>query len=139
MNEKINSLREYDRPLLQISLSRFSLLLTCNIPSGDKCDQCEPTYYGYGMEGCATCGCSSTGSTSMQCDAYGQCPCKPGIGGIQCDRYVMFGSVVCDIDSLVCDIDSVVCDINSLLCMKLIWQSNYTLLFWSTKSPLMEM
>ena len=32
------------------------------------------------------CECSSEGSESLQCDANGQCTCKPGFDGLKCDE-----------------------------------------------------
>ena len=44
--------------------------------TGRTCDKCESFHYGFSEEGCRSCNCSSLGSTSLQCDADGQCPCR---------------------------------------------------------------
>ncbi|KAF4521048.1 hypothetical protein B566_EDAN008120 [Ephemera danica] len=57
---------------------------------GEKCDRCEPGYWGLpkiseGFQGCIPCGCSLLGSVREDCEQMtGRCVCKPGIHGIKC-------------------------------------------------------
>ncbi|XP_065165794.1 agrin-like isoform X2 [Atheta coriaria] len=57
---------------------------------GEKCDRCEPGYWGLpkissGHQGCIPCGCSPIGSVREDCEQMtGRCVCKPGIQGQKC-------------------------------------------------------
>lgn len=54
--------------------------------SGEKCDQCEPGFYGLTSGfGCLPCNCSLSGSVSGVCNDAGQCPCVNGVAGLKCD------------------------------------------------------
>ncbi|XP_042299302.1 laminin subunit alpha-3-like [Sceloporus undulatus] len=53
--------------------------------AGPKCRQCAPGYYSYPT--CLSCRCSPHGSYQGSCNpTTGQCECRPGITGQQCDR-----------------------------------------------------
>ncbi|XP_059501383.1 laminin subunit alpha-2 isoform X3 [Stegostoma tigrinum] len=56
---------------------------------GQHCDRCAPGYYGNPrIEGsaCVQCECDPIGSLPVPCDkATGQCSCKPGMRGWNCD------------------------------------------------------
>ncbi|CAF1124771.1 unnamed protein product [Didymodactylos carnosus] len=56
---------------------------------GRRCDQCQENYYGLNndeVDGCKPCDCYPGGSYSSQCDIQtGQCPCREGMNGRQCD------------------------------------------------------
>nr|XP_020464725.1 laminin subunit alpha-5 [Monopterus albus] len=55
--------------------------------AGPHCDICAPGYYGDAIttKNCTKCSCSQCGTES--CDPHtGQCRCKPGVTGPQCDR-----------------------------------------------------
>ena len=55
--------------------------------AGVNCERCQENYYADPVTGsCIACQCSSVGSRSLQCDATGQCQCKPGVHGPKCDR-----------------------------------------------------
>ncbi|NXI50136.1 LAMA3 protein, partial [Chloroceryle aenea] len=56
-----------------------------------KCEECEKNYFSYHpLAGCESCNCSERGvvnAASPECDKNtGQCKCKPGIKGRQCDQ-----------------------------------------------------
>ncbi|XP_050347435.1 agrin-like [Nymphalis io] len=57
---------------------------------GEKCDRCEPGYWGLprigiGHAGCIPCGCSAFGSVREDCEQMtGRCVCKSGIQGQKC-------------------------------------------------------
>ncbi|KAJ2947920.1 hypothetical protein O0L34_g9712 [Tuta absoluta] len=57
---------------------------------GEKCDRCEPGYWGLprigtGITGCIPCGCSAFGSVREDCEQMtGRCVCKPGTQGQKC-------------------------------------------------------
>ncbi|XP_050313632.1 agrin-like isoform X2 [Anthonomus grandis grandis] len=57
---------------------------------GDKCDRCEPGFWGLskifaGFKGCIPCGCSVFGSVRDDCEQMtGRCVCKTGVQGQKC-------------------------------------------------------
>uniref|UniRef100_A0A452J3G1 Laminin subunit alpha 3 n=1 Tax=Gopherus agassizii TaxID=38772 RepID=A0A452J3G1_9SAUR len=56
-----------------------------------KCEACERQFFNYHpLVGCEACNCSSRGIVNLanpECDKNnGQCKCRPGITGRQCDR-----------------------------------------------------
>ena len=57
---------------------------------GIKCNECLAGYYnspGNSVDfECKDCNCNMSGSDSTQCDSAGQCTCREGIVGMQCDR-----------------------------------------------------
>lgn len=58
--------------------------------TGDLCDRCAKGFFGYPhhAEGsCESCDCNSEGIVSDECDELsGQCNCKPGVTGRQCNK-----------------------------------------------------
>ena len=57
---------------------------------GVKCNECLAGYYNPPSESqefeCRDCDCNMSGSNSTQCDTMGQCTCRAGVVGLQCDR-----------------------------------------------------
>ncbi|KAG7477647.1 hypothetical protein MATL_G00071830 [Megalops atlanticus] len=57
---------------------------------GPHCDRCKSGYYSLSAAnplGCTKCSCNSEGSLSNTCDPVtGQCPCRPNVQGLSCDR-----------------------------------------------------
>ncbi|XP_063686656.1 laminin subunit gamma-1-like isoform X2 [Bolinopsis microptera] len=74
---------------------------------GLKCDECKPSFFNLGPNGCEACGCSLIGSENQNCDQEsGECKCKPGVMGDQCDQceptyygYGMDGCATCGCSS----------------------------------------
>ena len=56
--------------------------------AGAHCERCKEDHFlqaGTETEACQPCHCNPAGSTGGQCDEAGQCPCRPGVSGLQCD------------------------------------------------------
>ncbi|VDD86820.1 unnamed protein product [Enterobius vermicularis] len=56
-----------------------------------SCKQQKPIYVNGPLVTCVyadECGCNRVGSYDSNCDADGQCRCRPGVGGLKCDHCV---------------------------------------------------
>ncbi|XP_055492345.1 laminin subunit alpha-2 [Leucoraja erinacea] len=54
--------------------------------AGRQCDHCLPNcWWDHKNKICMSCQCSPIGSMSLRCDKEGNCICKPGFFGKQCD------------------------------------------------------
>ncbi|CAL1547746.1 unnamed protein product, partial [Lymnaea stagnalis] len=83
---------------------------------------CRTNYYGINNgTGCFNCECNGQGSTSLQCNDAGQCPCKDSVTGKKCDvckeGYYGFGANGCSAcNCSVSGSTSVSCNINTGEC-----------------------
>lgn len=67
---------------------------------GPNCERCKEFFYRRtDSDRCRPCNCHPVGARQLQCDASGQCHCKPGVTGDKCDRcqanYFDFGITGC--------------------------------------------
>ncbi|XP_055895968.1 laminin subunit gamma-1-like [Biomphalaria glabrata] len=76
---------EFDPELFRLTGSGGRCTNCRDNTDGVHCELCEANYYRRENQ-CISCGCHPTGSRHSQCDSNGQCPCKPGVGGMRCDR-----------------------------------------------------
>ena len=95
--------------------------MTCHATSGQctckqnviglKCDQCAngtTQLSALSSDGCSDCSCDVTGSLSSICDPQtGDCDCKPGVGGTDCDECLdgYFGFSEAGCEPCICDED----------------------------------
>ncbi|XP_064643304.1 laminin subunit gamma-1-like [Lineus longissimus] len=57
---------------------------------GPQCETCLVNFYRRASDNrCVDCQCDPAGSTTGQCDANGQCPCKPGFTEEKCDAGIL--------------------------------------------------
>ena len=75
--------------ILLFSREKKSKIMTLAPPPGPHCERCKEEFYrDPETNECTPCHCNQIGSTHLQCDELGRCPCKQGVGGDKCDRFV---------------------------------------------------
>eukprot|EP00112_Aurelia_sp_Birch-Aquarium-sp1_P024817 Seg80.10 transcript_id=Seg80.10/GoldUCD/mRNA.D3Y31 product="Laminin subunit gamma-1" protein_id=Seg80.10/GoldUCD/D3Y31 len=58
-----------------------------NNTEGVNCERCKIRHYRkFANEACKPCNCNPLGSKRLQCNADGQCTCKPGVLGEKCEK-----------------------------------------------------
>ncbi|XP_012368222.1 laminin subunit gamma-2 [Octodon degus] len=68
--------------------------------AGLNCDQCKAGYFGDPLapnpaDKCRACNCNPVGSEPGQCRRDGSCICKPGFGGLNCERRALANCPAC--------------------------------------------